>query len=394
MISGRLRRRALALLGALLLVILIWPPCCATMPKPLPAVMPTVPEIDLPSDPVPAVSIASPIQHQTSANKSRKVSELSRFMNVLLVGNYEDGGDTGGSELHHNSTQTVGSRVRTANSSSSQNRTTLNLRRPENNTAGYSIESSIDKNKSNLQQTADSTPVQRVKLDNNADDDASTGSPNAETRMLDARYHAEPPQQQITHNPTIYSILSHRMFPPLASSSSAAIPQVRSTDDHQPAVLPIRNEVDDRGDDQNAVNQSVFNPAAAFISDISPDEDGHRSDHSGPVLSRVGRSASPPHHHRHQHHLSGNGTLMAPGSGGRGRGAGRHHHHQQQQHHRNGSAGGGDSSNLERNERSANLSHITGANRKIQLYIKNRYLQLLADGTVNGTHDDQSDFSK
>lgn len=49
---------------------------------------------------------------------------------------------------------------------------------------------------------------------------------------------------------------------------------------------------------------------------------------------------------------------------------------------------------LERNERSANLSHITGSARKIQLYIKNRFLQLLPDGTVNGTTDDLSDYSE
>lgn len=51
-------------------------------------------------------------------------------------------------------------------------------------------------------------------------------------------------------------------------------------------------------------------------------------------------------------------------------------------------------STLERNERSANLSHITGSARKIQLYIKNRFLQLLPDGTVNGTTDDLSDYCK
>lgn len=51
-------------------------------------------------------------------------------------------------------------------------------------------------------------------------------------------------------------------------------------------------------------------------------------------------------------------------------------------------------STLERNERSANLSHITGSARKIQLYIKNRFLQLLPDGVVNGTTDEQSDYSK
>ncbi|CRL01653.1 CLUMA_CG014876, isoform A [Clunio marinus] len=50
-------------------------------------------------------------------------------------------------------------------------------------------------------------------------------------------------------------------------------------------------------------------------------------------------------------------------------------------------------STLDRNERSANLSHISGSARKIQLYIKNRFLQLLADGTVNGTTDDMSDFN-
>lgn len=51
-------------------------------------------------------------------------------------------------------------------------------------------------------------------------------------------------------------------------------------------------------------------------------------------------------------------------------------------------------STLERNERSANLSHISGSARKIQLYIKNRFVQLLPDGVVNGTSDYQSDYSK
>lgn len=46
-----------------------------------------------------------------------------------------------------------------------------------------------------------------------------------------------------------------------------------------------------------------------------------------------------------------------------------------------------------RSERSANLSHITGASRKIQMYIKHRHLQILPDGTVNGSHDDTSDFT-
>lgn len=47
-----------------------------------------------------------------------------------------------------------------------------------------------------------------------------------------------------------------------------------------------------------------------------------------------------------------------------------------------------------RSERSTNLSHITGSARKIRMYVKNRHLQLLPDGTVNGTSDDTSDYSE
>lgn len=47
-----------------------------------------------------------------------------------------------------------------------------------------------------------------------------------------------------------------------------------------------------------------------------------------------------------------------------------------------------------RSERSTNLSHIQGTARKIQMYMsKNRHLQLLPDGTVNGTTDDESAYT-
>lgn len=47
-----------------------------------------------------------------------------------------------------------------------------------------------------------------------------------------------------------------------------------------------------------------------------------------------------------------------------------------------------------RSERSTNLSHINGTPRKIQMFIKNRHLQLLPDGNVNGTLDDSSVYSE
>nr|XP_023013412.1 protein let-756 [Leptinotarsa decemlineata] len=44
-----------------------------------------------------------------------------------------------------------------------------------------------------------------------------------------------------------------------------------------------------------------------------------------------------------------------------------------------------------RSERSTNLSNITGG--KLKMFIKNRHLQILPDGTVNGTTDDTSAYS-
>ncbi|XP_055313955.1 ras guanine nucleotide exchange factor Q [Sitodiplosis mosellana] len=51
-----------------------------------------------------------------------------------------------------------------------------------------------------------------------------------------------------------------------------------------------------------------------------------------------------------------------------------------------------DSNNAERIERSANFS-LSKATKRIQLLIKGRFLQMLPDGTVNGTQDDQSEYT-
>ncbi|GAB0096115.1 hypothetical protein DMENIID0001_115850 [Sergentomyia squamirostris] len=52
-----------------------------------------------------------------------------------------------------------------------------------------------------------------------------------------------------------------------------------------------------------------------------------------------------------------------------------------------------DGATLERNQRSANLSYTTGSARKIQLYIKHHFLQILPDGVVNGTQNVYSDYT-
>lgn len=47
-----------------------------------------------------------------------------------------------------------------------------------------------------------------------------------------------------------------------------------------------------------------------------------------------------------------------------------------------------------RAERSANLSHIASSGRKIMMYVRNRHLQILPDGTVNGTDHEGSDYGE
>ncbi|CAH1999416.1 unnamed protein product [Acanthoscelides obtectus] len=85
-------------------------------------------------------------------------------------------------------------------------------------------------------------------------------------------------------------------------------------------------------------------------------------------------------HHHHQHH---------------------HSHHHQYHHSPNSTTNHEHDTDQElledpaaRSERSTNLSHVTGTARKIQMFIKNRHLQILPDGTVNGTTDDTSAYSE
>ncbi|XP_055602002.1 serine-rich adhesin for platelets [Uranotaenia lowii] len=398
MLSGRLRRRALALLGALLLVIFLWPPCCATMPKPLPAVLPNIPPpvvVDRSSELAAIVVSANPVQPSSSSasNKSRKMSDLNRFMNILVGGRAPSDGEGYGESGKHS----------VKNAANDDRNRALKLNRPENsgdavNALPHSAEEPIDKNKSTMQVVAVDRPAAQPLLDNSA------------ARLT--RYQQQP---MITNSPTIFSILSQRVAAASSPQTSSII--AHSEKPSAASIVDPTNRVNDRDVNRNVVNQSVFfnplqatpSPSSSSSTLPSSSDDPHPSPHRRRVRSAPHHDL-PQHHHRHQHHLpmTGEGTLWA----GRGRGrllhqqqkhlqhqlSSSHNSHHQQQQLRNTTVGGSsnnnnDSSNLERNERSANLSHITGANRKIQLYIKNRYLQLLADGTVNGTYDDQSDYT-
>uniref|UniRef100_A0A182JWV3 Uncharacterized protein n=1 Tax=Anopheles christyi TaxID=43041 RepID=A0A182JWV3_9DIPT len=315
MLSGRIRRRALALLGALLLVILIWPPCCATMPKPLPVAPPKAPwDIVPPARPHPAAAVL-PVPLQPWTNGEGTFTSKRHYVP-----------NGPGSERHQNQQQQHQEHQEPAESESRKSRRVSEF-----------------------------------------------------YRMLRALSLATQPRPTFESNERRQSEVSAAVQLNLPPGENSAVRDARDY-----LIEPI-----DKNKSQsarpNALDLSQDNHAPVGVQARFDDTN------QSPALSRSKREALPANPHRHQHQIASDGASVN-GTGmwhGRRGGGHRHHHHQQQQQqHRN------NESNLERNERSANLSHITGATRKIQLFIKNRYIQLLPDGTVNGTYDDLSDYNE
>ncbi|XP_035891661.1 uncharacterized protein LOC118502983 isoform X2 [Anopheles stephensi] len=314
MLLGRIRRRALALLGALLLVILVWPPCCATMPKPLPTVPPRAPwDIVPPARPHPAAAVL-PVPLQPWTTGEGTIAPKRHHVPIGL----------GSARQQEGQQQQQQQEQEPAESESRKSRRVSEF---------YRLVRAL-------------SPIAQPR--------SPTLEPSARTQSeVSAAVQLNLPSRENSADARDY------LIEPIDKNKSQSAQTVR---DRPQDTVPGR--VHARFDD---------------------------TDPSGDALSRSRREALPGNqHHRHQHQLPGqplNGTVGV-WHGRRGGGGGRHHHQQQQQQqHRN------NESNLERNERSANLSHITGATRKIQLFIKNRYIQLLPDGTVNGTYDDLSDYT-
>ncbi|XP_053670044.1 uncharacterized protein LOC128720401 [Anopheles nili] len=294
MLSGRIRRRALALLGALLLVILVWPPCCASMPKPPPSAGPAMGPWDVVPHPAAAVLPLMPAQPGWV--------ESSRPRHPAPIG--------GGQQR------------------------------------------------------------QQGHQDPPAESDSRKSRRVSEFyRILRALGPAPEPYERRWRGGSGDAVVGQLNLPPHERSSA-----VRNARDYLAEPIDKNKSQSARFDDTQSTQE----------------------------VSRRKREVPAPfgNPHRHQHQLAG-ATVVGNGTnhGWHGRrGATRQgplqkqkqlllQQQQQQQQQR------GNESNLERNERSANLSRISGATRKIQVFIKNRYVQLLPDGTVNGTNDDLSDYT-
>ncbi|XP_049537470.1 uncharacterized protein LOC125952190 isoform X2 [Anopheles darlingi] len=429
MLSGRIRRRALALLGALLLVILVWPPCGASMPTALPPVIPwqivpptrphpaaTMLPVPLPLNPPHTVDAGGPRgpltkrspptdprdQQQTEEEQpnettvterrgqqqqqqqqtysavvsadprsSRWLSEFRRFMRVLKLG------AVGATDTHGRQHKPFKPTHQTDDRSDRRQYACV-----DGDGGGGS--SALN---AKSEPTVASTPAGVTVNSDGGDDSAVQPHENSGPRLAKRDYLIEPFDKNKSQSAIIR---------PASGNVTTIVAGARQHAKFDDTVA----------DDKRSWRwwwrwqRRPIDHLPSFTS--GADNSQRPSEHVAidePIVSRTKRNANgaASNPHRHQHKLPANGT----GAGHNRRPGGRSHHQQQQQQQQQQQVQlqqqqhqqQHNESNLERNERSANLSHVSGATRKIQLFIKNRYIQLLPDGTVNGTHDDLSDYT-
>uniref|UniRef100_A0A182FSD0 Uncharacterized protein n=1 Tax=Anopheles albimanus TaxID=7167 RepID=A0A182FSD0_ANOAL len=442
--ASRIRRRALALLGALLLVILVWPPCGASMPTALPPVIPwqIVPPsrphpaaimlpVPLPLSPTPTVDTSGPrgplkrpptdprdqqqmeeeqpketaTEHQRQRQQqpapaamvsadprsSRWLSEFRRFMRVLKL-------SAVGTDAH-------GRQHKPFEPSTHRSDNRSDRRQYGCGGDGGVCDSALN---AKSEPTAASTPA-GVTVNSDGDNSAVQSHENSGPRLAKRDYLIEPFDKNKSQS-------ANRPASGVLAETGARLVKVESRDSATTIVPGARQHAkfdDTVADDEQRWRRWWWRqrrpidhlPSLASGADSQPPSEhvAITSALDGAVVSRTKRNANggASNPHRHQHKLPANGTGAGHNRrpGGRSQHHQQHHHQQQQQQQQielqqQQHQQQHNESNLERNERSANLSHISGATRKIQLFIKNRYIQLLPDGTVNGTHDDLSDYTR
>lgn len=305
----RLQWRALAVLGALLLVILVWPMCCATMPTPA-ITSASKKSINLLT--TTTNTNASLNTNRPARRSTRNYSDRLRFMDILHKANA------------------------TANSITQQKQRLA--------TSSVALNSS----QHTLVDHDDETLSRSQQINDRAD--------------IENKNKSETLRNSTLNNDNFDSI---KISLNKISENNVNVDNSINTNYKSNINLNLvnLNDNDAINSDKSSIiniNKSKINTNNKFtVNNNSYLEDSNK------ILSRTERSLQLPN-------LSNSTTTAIRLRKTKGR----------------------NNSHLDRNERSANLSHITGTARKIQIYMKNRYLQLLPDGIVNGTHDDSSDYSK
>ncbi|KNC27841.1 hypothetical protein FF38_09509 [Lucilia cuprina] len=387
----RLDWRALALLGALLSIIIDWPGLVYAMPTILPPVAAITAEA-APTDTLniikndkilnffpPAVAEE---EHRTQQKDDSKMkSEFNN--NQMLNENLKSFSTTATAET---ATETQQQPL-----SQQQRLTTINEKQQVNeNYNSISVKELNDKEQQQQQEkitaihktTTTTQQLQKQQQQNSQDESAAV----QKVSLLKNTH---------TKNSTIKTISltkSTTTTSPTPSTTTQTPPTISTTESSakiQSTLMPsiLADQSDEDVNEQQNPNSSHLN-TDNLINNFK-----FSSSHHLAILSRTERSIR-----SSSSSASSANVSSSSGSGSSSRGSGgvlvrrssdmsvlktKRLNNSRNLHHKN---------NLDRNERST-VSHLSGPSRKIQLYIKNRFIQLLPDGTVNGTQDEQCDYT-
>ncbi|XP_046805949.1 putative uncharacterized protein DDB_G0286901 isoform X2 [Lucilia cuprina] len=386
----RLDWRALALLGALLSIIIDWPGLVYAMPTILPPVAAITAEA-APTDTLniikndkilnffpPAVAEE---EHRTQQKDDSKMkSEFNN--NQMLNENLKSFSTTATAET---ATETQQQPL-----SQQQRLTTINEKQQVNeNNNSISVKELNDNEKQKQQEkitaihkTTTTQQLQKQQQQNSQDESAAV----QKVSLLKNTH---------TKNSTIKTISltkSTTTTSPTSSTTTPTPPTISTTESSakiQSTLMPsiLADQSDEDVNEQQNPNSSHLN-TDNLINNFK-----FSSSHHLAILSRTERSIRSSSSSATSANVS---SLSGSGSSSRGSGGvlvrrssdmsvlkTKRLNNSRNLHHKN---------NLDRNERST-VSHLSGPSRKIQLYIKNRFIQLLPDGTVNGTQDEQCDYT-
>ncbi|XP_037822877.1 myb-like protein P [Lucilia sericata] len=401
----RLDWRALALLGALLSIIIDWPGLVYAMPTILPPVAAITAEA-APTDTLNIIkndkilnfytpAVANDQTHQTQQQKDDSKMKNEFNNNQMLNENLKSFSTTATAE-------TTATETPQQPQSQKQRLTTINEKQQVNeNYNSISVKEINDKEQQQQQEkitaihkTTTTQKLQKQQQQQNSQDESAavekvsllknthTKNSTINTISLTKSTTKEP---TIT-SPTPFTTTTTTTPTPTTISTTESSAKIQST--LMPSILADQSDEDveqqqtpknSHLNKENLINNFKFS-SSHHLAILSRTERSIRSSSSSASSANVSSSSGS----GSSSSSRGSGGVLVRRSSDMSVLKTKRLNNSRNLHHKN---------NLDRNERST-VSHLSGPSRKIQLYIKNRFIQLLPDGTVNGTQDEQCDYSK
>uniref|UniRef100_A0A1I8M510 Fibroblast growth factor n=1 Tax=Musca domestica TaxID=7370 RepID=A0A1I8M510_MUSDO len=401
----RLDWRALALLGALLSIIIDWPGLMYAMPTILPPLALAAPATDtlnvIKNDKI--LNVLNPYEHDTAMHVQPSVKDEFNVYELLLTTTnrpFSDLQETqrtttpegriAEEDISVSTMETLEMQTERRHHHQQQQQQMMMMNEKEEKEEANENLNSISQNDIDRRTTTITTTTQEASVDNVSDlqSPPEVSKEEEEEAVSSTNTHIMDSWTTSTQPPTTIP-----PFPSTTTTTTESSAQIQSTlmpstvIDNDNASLTKENETKAHSSDVRSIFQFSSSHHLAILSRT---ERSIRSSSSSSVNAK--NTSGPTTSHSSMG--IGGGAVSGRGIGSGGSGLVRRSSDMggMKTKRLNNSRHLHTKNNLDRNERST-VSHLSGPSRKIQLYIKNRFLQLMPDGTVNGTPDDQSEYT-